>query len=111
MAICAAATCIYMLLPAGTPGWALYGVLGTLGLFGVGWFPLFILQIAEIAPRSAIASTVSFSTTLCMIAMSVVPFLFGTIVDVAGYRLAWSILILPVAILAVFLVRLPVRKT
>lgn len=109
MAICTVATVVYLMLPSTTPQWALYAVLAVLGLFGIGWFPLYILQIAEIAPKTAIASTVSFATTLCMIAMSLVPFVFGAIVDAAGYQTAWAILILPVALLVPFLVRLPAR--
>lgn len=111
MAICAATTAVYMLLPAGTPDWALYIVLGLIGIFGIGWFPLFILQIAEIAPKTAIAATVSFSTTLCMIAMSLAPFIFGGIVDYFGYTIAWTVLILPVALLVPKLVTLPNRAS
>ncbi|WP_204319325.1 hypothetical protein, partial [Escherichia coli] len=64
MAACALATGAFLSLPAGTSGWLLFGILGALGLFGIGWFPLFVLEIAEMAPRDAIASTVSFATTL-----------------------------------------------
>lgn len=106
MAACVAITAGFLSLPAGAPAWLLYGVLGMLGLFGIGWFPLYILQIAEMASKAAIASTVSFATTLCMIAMSLVPLLFGLVVDAAGYRLAWALLILPAAVLAVPLCRL-----
>ena len=111
MAMCTAATLAYMLLPAGSPHWIICSVLGVIGLFGVGWFPLFILQIAEIAPKSAIASTVSFASTLCMIAMSLVPFIFGAVVDWAGFQVAWAVLILPVAVLTVPLLRLKARQS
>jgi predicted MFS family arabinose efflux permease len=76
-----------------------------LGLFGIGWFPIYILQIAETAPKSSIASTVSLATTLCMIAMALGPFIFGLLVDLAGYRLAWGVLIAPVLLTAVPLCR------
>ena len=39
-------------------------VLVVLGLFGIGWFPLYLLQIAESAPRVPIA------TTLCTVVMA-----------------------------------------
>lgn len=110
MFICFVITCVYAVLPSDAPHWILYSILALLGIFGIGWFPLYILQIAEIAPKAAIASTVSAATTLCMIAMSLVPFAFGAVVDLAGYRLAWGLLILPVALLVVPLVRLPARK-
>lgn len=109
MAVCAMTTVVYMLLPPSAPDLILYGVLGLLGIFGLGWFPLFVLQIAEIAPKTAIASTVGFATTLCMIAMAVVPFVFGGIVDLFGYTVAWTALILPMAVLAPRLLTLPVR--
>jgi MFS family permease len=109
MAACTAATAALLLLPPDAPAWMLWGVLGTLGLFGIGWFPLYILQIAEMAPKTAIASTVSLATTLCMVAMSLAPWLFGLVVDLSGYPLAWSVLIAPVALLAAPLCRLPSR--
>lgn len=110
MAITVATTAIYASLPADASPWLLYPTLASLGLFGIGWFPLYILQIAEIAPKTSIASTVSAATTLSMIAMSFVPFAFGGIVDLAGYRLAWAILIPPVALLVPVLVRLPAPR-
>jgi MFS family permease len=110
MAICTVTTITFMLLPVGTPAWALYGVLALLGIFGIGWFPLYILQMAEIAPKAAIASTVSFATTLCMIAMSTGPFIFGFIVDAFGYTAAWTALILPVALVVPRLLSLPDRR-
>jgi MFS family permease len=109
MSICVFVTVAYMLLPPDTPNWALCIVLGIIGLFGIGWFPLYILQIAEIAPKAAIASTVSFGNTLCMIAMSLSPLLFGALADIAGYRIAWLALILPLAILSPMLIRLQRR--
>lgn len=110
MAICTASMICYALLPVGTPRWALYSILVMVGFFGIGWFPIYILQIAEIAPKTAIASTVGFASTLCMIAMSLGPLVFGMIVDFSGYRVAWGLLILPVALLAVPLLRLPRRS-
>jgi MFS family permease len=109
MGACAMATVAFLLLPPDAPSWMLWGMLGTLGLVGIGWFPLYILQIAEMAPKTAIASTVSFATTLCMVAMSLAPWLFGLVVDLSGYRLAWGLLVAPVALLAVPLCRLPAR--
>jgi len=110
MAACALATGAFLALPAGSPGWLLFAILGVIGLFGIGWFPLYVLEIAEMAPKAAIASTVSFATTLGMIAMSLAPLLFGLVVDLFGYRLAWILLIAPVVALVVPLCSLPARS-
>ncbi|MCA3585546.1 MAG: MFS transporter [Methylocystis sp.] len=87
-------------LSPGDATWMLVCVLIAIGLFGIGWFPLYILQVAEMAPKSSIASTVSFATTLCMIVMALGPFVFGLIVDLAGYRMAWLLLTAPVVLTA-----------
>lgn len=110
MIVCIVVTLMYASLPTSTPNWVLGPVLAVIGFFGIGWFPLYILQIAEIAPRAAIASTVSIGNTLCMIAMSLSPFLFGALVDVIGYRLAWFVLILPLAVLSPLLLWRPPRQ-
>ncbi|MEK6392203.1 MAG: MFS transporter, partial [Burkholderia gladioli] len=62
------------------------------GLVGVGWYPLYLLQIAEMAPSSVVASTLSFSMTLNMLAISIMPPLFGVLVDRFRYGAAWSAL-------------------
>ncbi|MFB9971778.1 MFS transporter [Pseudoroseomonas cervicalis] len=109
MAICVVVTGLYALLPPDAPGWALPALLVLLGLFGIGWFPLYLLQIAELAPRGAIAATVGFASTLCMIAMALAPLLFGLVADAAGHGAAWALLLLPVAALAPRLIRRPRR--
>lgn len=84
-------------LPQDAPVWLVTMGFILFGLFGIGWFPLYVLQVAEMAPRQAIAATVSFATTFCMIAMTLAPFGFGIIVDwTGGYRLAWLVLVAPV---------------
>jgi MFS family permease len=92
-------------LPAGTPLPTAATILVVLGLFGIGWFPLYLLQIAEAAPKGSIASTVAFATTLCMVMMALGPFIFGLVVDHFSYAAAWSMLILPVIATAVPLLR------
>jgi predicted MFS family arabinose efflux permease len=79
-------------LPAGTTNVALTAIFCVIGLFGVGWYPLYLLQIAEMAPKSAVASTISFSMTLNMVSICIMPPLFGVIVDAYGYGAAWSVL-------------------
>lgn len=101
----AGSAALLALLPAGTPMPVVVAALAVLGLFGIGWFPLYLLLIAESAPRSSIASTVAFATTLCMVAMAAGPFLFGLMTDHAGYGATWTALILPVCVLAAALLR------
>ena len=105
MMIAAATVGSFALLEAGTPQAAIVLLLILLGVFGIGWFPLYLLQVAEMAPRSSIASTVSLATTLCMIAMATGPFIFGLLVDQSGYAVAWIALVLPVAVSALSLLR------
>lgn len=94
MAVCVAATMSLLLLPAGTTHLALTAIFCVIGLFGVGWYPLYLLQIAEMAPKAAVASTISFSMTLNMVSICIMPPLFGVIVDGYGYGAAWSVLAL-----------------
>lgn len=93
MALCVIATLALALLPAQTPTWALGALFVVIGIFGVGWYPLYLLQVAEMAPPAAMASTISFSMTLNMAAIAVIPPLFGLIVDASGYTLAWTTLV------------------
>lgn len=92
-------------LPAGVPAPLLAAVLVVFGIFGIGWFPLYLLDIAEMAPRSSIASTVSFASTLCLIVMALGPWIFGLVADQFGYACAWTLLIAPVVALALPLLR------
>lgn len=95
---------IFAALPAGTPPWLATSVLIAFGLFGIGWFPLYLLEIAEMAPSGSMASTVSFASTLCLIAMALGPWCFGVIVDRFGYSPAWALLIAPVVVTALPLI-------
>jgi sugar phosphate permease len=104
MLACAAATIAFVFLPSSTPQWVLLLTLTILGI-ALSWFPLYVLQIAEMAPKSAIAATVGFSTTLAMIAMSIAPPIFGFFVDYLGYGTAWILLTLPVLVTAIRLCR------
>jgi MFS family permease len=94
MLLGAAAAAVLMSCSPGAPLPLLVGTLAMLGLFGIGWFPIYILQIAETAPKSSIASTVSLATTLCMIAMALGPFIFGLLVDLAGAPIPTSIAVI-----------------
>ncbi|MGO4175253.1 MFS transporter [Bosea sp. TAF32] len=92
---------VFALLPLGSPAWLAATILVGFGLFGIGWFPIYLLQIAEMAPPNSIASTVSFASTLCLIVMAAGPWLFGLVVDQFGYSWAWALLIAPVVVTAI----------
>lgn len=92
-------------LPVGVPAPLAAAVLVVFGIFGIGWFPLYLLGIAEMAPRNSIASTVSFASTLCLIVMALGPWIFGLVADRFGYVSAWTLLIAPVVVMALPLLR------
>ncbi len=98
-------TVLLTLLPATMPMAAILVLLILLGFFGIGWFPLYLLEIAEAAPKSSIASTVAFASTICLAVMALGPYLFGLIADWFGYQAAWFSLIAPVLITAGQLLR------
>jgi predicted MFS family arabinose efflux permease len=97
MGVCIAATVVMLALPADASKATLAALFCIFGLFGVGWYPLYLLQLAEMAPKPVMASTVSFSMTINMVAISVVPPVFGVIVDRFDYATAWTALALVVA--------------
>ncbi|MGP4725814.1 MFS transporter [Agrobacterium deltaense] len=94
--IAAGAAAILAALPIGVPTPFILVVLVVLGIFGIGWFPLYLLQIAESAPKGSIASTIAFASTICLGVMAIGPYIFGLLVDHLGYGAAWSALIVPV---------------
>lgn len=90
MIACSGLICTLLFLPVHPPVWILIFLFVLLGLFGIGWYPLWLLQVAEMAPKTAIASTVSFAMTLNLIAICALPPIFGFIVDTWGYGMAWG---------------------
>ena len=98
--IAAGAAAILAALPIGVPAPIILVVLVVLGIFGIGWFPLYLLQIAESAPKGSIASTIAFASTICLGVMAIGPYIFGLLVDHLGYGAAWFALIVPVVVTA-----------
>ncbi|CDN94175.1 MFS transporter [Agrobacterium tumefaciens] len=113
--IAAGTAAILAILPIGTPAPVILLVLVLLGIFGIGWFPLYLLEIAESAPKGSIASTIAFASTICLAVMAIGPYIFGLLVDHFGYGAAWSALIVPVLVtalpLAISSSRLPLSQT
>ncbi|HHI3607608.1 TPA: MFS transporter [Bacillus anthracis] len=81
----------------------LYSVSALLGFFSIGWFSLFIAEVAELASEESVGITVSVALTLNQIAIIVAPVLFGYIVDEKGY--AWLCIVVLLSISAVSLYR------
>ncbi|MBE3642801.1 MFS transporter [Bacillus anthracis] len=82
---------------------ALYSISALLGFFSIGWFSLFIAEVAELASEESVGITVSVALTLNQIAIIVAPVLFGYIVDEKGYMYAWLCIVLLLSISAVSL--------
>ena len=83
----------------------LYSVSALLGFFSIGWFSLFIAEVAESASEESVGITVSLALTFNQIAIIVAPVLFGYIVDEKGYMYAWLCIVLLLSISAVSLYR------
>lgn len=83
----------------------LYSVSALLGFFSIGWFSLFIVEVAELASEESVGITVSVALTLNQIAIIVAPVLFGYIVDEKGYAYAWLCIVVLLSISAVSLYR------
>ncbi|HDR7741634.1 TPA: MFS transporter [Bacillus pacificus] len=83
----------------------LYGVSALLGFFSIGWFSLFIAEVAELAREDSVGITVSLALTFNQIAIIVAPILFGYIVDKKGYTYAWLCIVVLLCISAVSLYR------
>ncbi|MBG9583783.1 MFS transporter [Bacillus thuringiensis] len=81
----------------------LYSVSALLGFFSIGWFSLFIAEVAELASEESVGITVSVALTLNQIAIIVAHVLFGYIVDEKGYTHAWLCIVLLLSISAVSL--------
>lgn len=84
-------------------GGVLYCVSALLGFFSIGWFSLFIVEVAELASEECVGITVSLALTFNQIAIIVAPVLFGYIVDEKGYTYAWLCIVILLSISAVSL--------
>jgi predicted MFS family arabinose efflux permease len=71
------------------PLWMLFVLCAWLGFFGIGWYSLFIVEVAEKAADDSVGVTVSFALTLNQIAIITAPPVFGLIVDMRGYAFSW----------------------
>ncbi|KAA0804300.1 MFS transporter [Bacillus sp. JAS102] len=83
----------------------LYGVSALLGFFSIGWFSLFIAEVAELASEESVGITVGLALTLNQFVIIIAPVLFGYIVDAKGYTYAWFCIVVLLSISAVSLSR------
>jgi sugar phosphate permease len=83
---------VFLQLAAGrTPLFLLALLCGWIGFFGLGWYSLFIVEVAERAAPEAVGFTVSYALTSNQIAIILAPSIFGFLVDwQQNYFLAWS---------------------
>ncbi|SFS90163.1 MFS transporter [Marininema halotolerans] len=70
-----------VILPKDSPTWLIFITCSWLGFFGIGWYSLFIVEIAERSNENSVGLTVSYALTLNQIAIIVAPILFGMFVD------------------------------
>ncbi|PFW59405.1 MFS transporter [Bacillus cereus] len=105
IAVCASISLILLLVISihTVMSGVLYGVSALLGFFSIGWFSLFIAEVAELASEDSVGITVSLALTFNQIAIIVAPILFGYIVDEKGYTYAWLCIVLLLSISAVSL--------
>ncbi|WP_079249669.1 MFS transporter [Streptomyces sp. IMTB 2501] len=75
-----------------SPHWIVYALCLVLGLLSVGWYPLYLVQVTELAPRTAVASTLSFAITLNQIIASVAPPVFGYLCGAISYPVSWLLM-------------------
>jgi sugar phosphate permease len=92
------------LIGDGTPLWLVLTICGMLGMLGIGWYPLYLVQVVELSPQHAVASTISFAITLNQIVAAAMPPLFGLIVGWFNYPIGWLLLV-GVMVVAAFQLR------
>lgn len=79
-------------LSSDSPYWIDFALCLVLGLLSVGWYPLYLVQVTELAPSTAVASTISFAITLNQIIASLAPPVFGYLCGAISYRASWLLL-------------------
>lgn len=91
-------------LPQKTPIFIIFILCAWLGFFGIGWYSLFIVQVAEKSRPDSIGLTVSYALTLNQSAIISAPFLFGLLVDLqSSYFWSWIILVMLLSISGIWL--------
>lgn len=83
---------VMIFVPTSLPVWVLFILSAWLGFFGIGWFSSFLLAVGEHAPPQAEGLMVSYALTLNQVAIILAPTLFGFIVDMKSYSIAWFLL-------------------
>lgn len=64
-----------------------------LGFFGIGWYSLFLVQVAESSQEGTVGLTVGLALTVNQVGIVLAPAVFGWLVDAGGYELAWKCVI------------------
>ena len=93
MMACSLALFALAVSPAELPLWIPALVCVCVGVVGMGWYTLFLVEVSERAPSSAVASAVGFALTLNQVAAVIAPPALGAIAEVSGsYRFGWAAL-------------------
>jgi predicted MFS family arabinose efflux permease len=80
-----------------------YGV--ALGFFAFGWYGPWVVHIAELAPAGSVGLTLTCAMTANQLGIVAGPPLFGLVLDVANYTIAWWSLAVGLAVVAAATVR------
>ena len=85
-------------LNKGAPLWLLYAICTLLGGALLGWNSLAIVLMAEIAGNELVGSIMGIIFTIAWGGMVIGPTLFGYVVDMYGYKMAWLVIMFFTAI-------------
>lgn len=72
-------------------GWGMVLLCVWLGFFGIGWYSLFLVQVAESSQEGTVGLTVGFALTVNQVGIVLAPAAFGWVVDAGGYEMAWKL--------------------
>ncbi|PTX64999.1 sugar phosphate permease [Melghirimyces profundicolus] len=61
-----------------------------IGFFGLGWYSLFLVQVAEAVEDQTVGFAVGFALTVNQIGIILAPVLFGWLADTSSYGVAWG---------------------
>ena len=89
MAGTASVMCLVLGLFGSYLSWAIYPVLFLLGMGGIGFGGIFLTLISEFGGLHGAGKAVGLGSTVAIVGSILGPPIFGHIVDISGYRLAW----------------------
>ncbi|MBA4493795.1 MFS transporter [Paenactinomyces guangxiensis] len=95
---------VLSVLPRETPIWSSFILCAWMGFFGIGWYSLFIVEVAEKSSQHTIGLTVSYALTMNQAAIITSPILFGLLVDwLNSYFISWMLLAVLLSVSGIWL--------